>query len=101
MGFLSKLGGKVVWQKCPLSEKKGAIFLYSQHPKIFFILNSAFWLKWNYFLLVPSVDIIETKNGEDIFIINAILGQISSVTEMSPAYFFVYLQHCTDSFLFR
>ena len=30
---------------------------------------------------------IETKNGEDIFIINTIFGQIIGVTEMSPALF--------------
>ena len=28
---------------------------------------------------------IETKNGEDIFIKTAILGQITGVTKMSPA----------------
>ena len=28
---------------------------------------------------------IETKNGEDIFIANASLGQITGVTKMSPA----------------
>ena len=27
---------------------------------------------------------IETKNGEDIFIVNIILGQITGVTKMSP-----------------
>ena len=37
--------------------------------------------------MVPSVDMIETKNGEDIFIVNTILGQITGVTEMSPALF--------------
>ena len=37
--------------------------------------------------MVPSVDMIETRNGEDIFIINTILGQITGVTEMSPALF--------------
>ena len=30
---------------------------------------------------------IETKNCEDIFIVNTILGQITGVTEMSPALF--------------
>ena len=35
--------------------------------------------------MVPSVDMIETKNGEDIFIVNIILGQITGVTKMSPA----------------
>ena len=35
--------------------------------------------------MVPSVDMIETKNGEDIFIVNIISGQITGVTEMSPA----------------
>ena len=38
-----------------------------------------------YFLLVISVDMIETKNGEDIFMVNIILGQITCVTKMSPA----------------
>ena len=28
---------------------------------------------------------IETKNGEDIFIVNIIKGQITGVTKMSPA----------------
>ena len=37
--------------------------------------------------MVPSVDMIETKNGEDFFIINTIWGQITGVTEMSPALF--------------
>ena len=31
-----------------------------------------FYWKWFYFLLVPSVDMIYTKNGEDIFIVNII-----------------------------
>ena len=34
--------------------------------------------------MVPSVDMMETKNGEDIFILNAILGQITGVAKMSP-----------------
>ena len=38
-------------------------------------------------MLVPSVDMIETKNGEDIFIVNTILGQITGVTERSPVMF--------------
>ena len=38
--------------------------------------------------MVPSVNMIETKNGEDIFIVNTIFfGQITGVTEMSPALF--------------
>ena len=37
--------------------------------------------------MVPSVDMIETKNGEDIFIVNTIFEQITGVTEMSPALF--------------
>ena len=37
--------------------------------------------------MVPSVDMFETKNGENIFIVYTILGQITSVTEMSPALF--------------
>ena len=36
------------------------------------------------FPVVPSVDKIETKNSEDIFILNAILGQITGATKMSP-----------------
>ena len=35
--------------------------------------------------MVPSVDMIETKNDEDIFIVNIILGEINGVTKMSPA----------------
>ena len=35
--------------------------------------------------MVSNVDMIETKNGEDIFIVNIILDQITGVTKMSPA----------------
>ena len=74
-----------MWQKCPQGEKKYVYFLSSKFYELFFILNVAFYRKWFYFLLVPSVDMIETKNGEDIFIVNTILGQITGVTKMSPA----------------
>ena len=69
----------------PGAKKKLAYFLYSKFCELFFILNRASCQKWFYFLLVPSVDMIDTKNGEDIFIKNAILGQITGVTKMSPA----------------
>ena len=35
--------------------------------------------------MVSSVNMIETKNGEGIFIVNASLGQMTGVTKMSPA----------------
>ena len=35
-------------------------------------------------MLVLSVDMMETKIGEDILILNAVLGQITGVTKMSP-----------------
>ena len=83
--FLLKLGEKVVWQKCPQGEKKCVYFSSSRFYELFFILNVAFYWKWFYSLLVPSVDMIETKNGENIFIVIIILGQITGVTKMSPA----------------
>ena len=65
--------------------KKCVYFSSSNFYELFFIPNVAFHQKLFYFLLVPSVDMIETKNGEDIFIVNIILGQITGVTKMSPA----------------
>ena len=56
-------------------DKNVRILLYSKFCQLFFILNKASYWKWFYFLLVPRVDMIETKNGEDIFIVNTTLGQ--------------------------
>ena len=83
MFFLSKLGEKMVWQKCPQC-KKMCMFFYIPSFGNYFSYAIELLLKWFYFLLVPSVDMIETKNGEDIFIVNASLGQITSVTKMPP-----------------
>ena len=62
----------MVWQKCPRGEKKCVYFSSSKFYELFFILNTTFYWKWFYFLLVPSVEMIDTKNGDDIFIVNII-----------------------------
>ena len=82
--FLIETGWKGGVTKLSAGRKKKYVyFSSSRFYELFFILNVAFYWKWFYFLLVPSVDMIETKNSENIFIVNIILGQITSVTKMS------------------